>query len=149
MSKENRSHEELVAKLQQARALLDECIGTLQGAAPRKSKRGRAPEPRMHQSAPAKFDFDANERAFMKSHAKGLSGPKRFTLLVAFLAKGKPDLEVELKDVENRWNKMTRLMGGKFNRFYSNSAKDNGWVNTKKQGVYVLTSRWQNALGKY
>ena len=82
----------------------------------------------------------------MKVHARGLSGPKKFVLFVAFLAKGKVGVEVELKEVEKHWSRMNGLLNASFNRFYSNSAKDNGWVNTKKQGVYVLTPRWQSAL---
>jgi hypothetical protein len=38
------------------------------------------------------------------------------------------------------------LLGCKFNRFYSNTAKDDGWVDTRKKGVYVLTPAWKNAL---
>jgi len=29
---------------------------------------------------------------------------------------------------------------------YSIRAKDNGWVDTKKQGVYVLTPSWKDAI---
>jgi hypothetical protein len=94
----------------------------------------------------AKLDFGKSERAFIKAYAKGLSGTRKFVLLVAYTAKGQVGKEVELNDVSKRWNKMTALLGGKFNRFFSNTAKDDGWVDTRKKGTYVLTSSWKDAL---
>jgi hypothetical protein len=41
------------------------------------------------------------------------------------------------------------LLNGEFNRFYTSSAKENGWINTKKQGVYVLQQRWRDILEMY
>jgi len=149
MSTENRpsSHKDLLTKLHQAQTLMDECIAEIQGQPPRKS--GATPaHARRHKSVPAPrdLDFEANERAFVKAHARGLSGPKKFVLLVALLAKGKAGTEVNVKEVEKRWNKMTasNLLDGKFNTFYSTTAKENGWVNTRKQGVYILRSSWQD-----
>lgn len=138
---------EILAKLQQARALVDECISGLGGHPPRKTKGRSAPSTRSagrKSHAVADLDFDAGERAFTKAHAKGLSGPKKFVLLVAFLAKGKVGAEVQLKGVEKLWNRMTALLDGKFNRFYSGSARDNGWVNTKKAGTYILRPSWKD-----
>ena len=94
----------------------------------------------------AKLDFGKSERAFIKAYAKGLSGTRKFVLLIAYTAKGQVGKEVELNDVSKRWNKMTALLGGKFNRFFSNTAKDDGWVDTRKKGIYVLTSSWKEAL---
>jgi hypothetical protein len=97
---------------------------------------------------PAKLDFTKSERAFVKAHASGLSGARKFVLLVAYLAKAVVGKEVQLNEVQKRWNKMTSaaLLGCKFNRFYSNTAKDDGWVDTRKKGIYVLTPAWKNAL---
>ena len=94
------------------------------------------------------LDFTVNARAFVKAHARGLSGLKKFVLLLSYLAKGKVGEEVELKSIQKHWNKMTAptLLGCKFNTFYSNTAKDNGWVNTRKTGVYVLASSWKKVL---
>jgi hypothetical protein len=92
------------------------------------------------------LDFDAPERAFVKSHARNLSGPKKFVLLLAYFAKGKTGHGVALKDIERRWNRMTasNLLDGQFNRFYSNAAKENGWVDTKKPGAYFLRKSWRD-----
>ena len=95
---------------------------------------------------PAKLDFGKSERAFVKTYAKGLSGTRKFVLLAAYVAKGQVGKEVELSDVHKRWNRMTALLGGKFNRFFSNTAKDDGWVDTRKKGTYVLTSSWKEAI---
>ena len=103
-------------------------------------------EPRYRVSRP--LDFGMQERAFIKRNAAGLSGPKKFVLLVAYLAKGNLGREVLLKDVAQHWNRMTApsLLGGKFNRFYSNSSRENDWVETKKPGVYSLRPSWHAAI---
>lgn len=94
------------------------------------------------------FDFSMQERAFVKRHANGLSGPRKFVLLVAYFSKGKVGQDVLLRDIEIAWNRMTApaLMAGKFNRFYSNAARVNDWVETKKSGVYSLRPSWDRAF---
>lgn len=94
------------------------------------------------------LDFDAPMRAFVKAHAQRLSGPKKFVLLTAYLAKGKEGKEVKLQMVERHWNRMTApaLMGGEFNRKYSAMARENGWVDTRKPGIYVLRPSWRAAF---
>ena len=143
MSKESKTNTpELLEKLQQARTLLDECVAAV-GTVSSSRVVKRSPK-RSHK--PASLDFGANERAFIKAHARGLSGPKKFTLLLAFLSNGKSGLEIELSEVEKHWNRMTapNLLDGRFNRFYSNTAKENGWVNTKKKGIYFVRPAWQD-----
>lgn len=95
-----------------------------------------------------KLDFDLAERAFVKRCVRGLSGPKKFVLLLAYIAKGDVGKEVVLRDVEKCWNRMTAstMLDGKFNRFYSNVARENGWVATKKAGVYFLRPTWTEVL---
>jgi hypothetical protein len=147
MSTENKpNNRELVNKLQQARALLDECIDGLQGQPRRKSARTRT-TPLLPKSSQAssKFDFSANVRSFVKDHASGLSGGEKFGLLLAYLAKGDVKAEIKLKDIESTWNRITSLLGD-FNRKYSNDAKEHGLVNTKKHGIYVLRPQWRDIL---
>jgi hypothetical protein len=62
------------------------------------------------------------------------------------MAKGQTGKDVEVKDIEKRWNRMTSksLMDGEFNGFYPNRAKEQGWVNTRKTGVYFLLPAWQH-----
>ena len=81
----------------------------------------------------------------MRDHAKGLGGAKKFALLLAYLAKGEVTKEIQLKDIEAAWSRMTALLGG-FNRKYSSDAKEQGLVNTKKHGVYVLRPRWRDII---
>lgn len=109
--------------------------------APKASRKQTSPVTRSAKDSGVRFDI--NERAFAKKYAKGIGGPKRFALLVAYLAKGEENRQVELKDIEKLWNRMTAILGGKFNRFYSNKAKENGWVNSPKPGVYVLCPDWR------
>lgn len=98
----------------------------------------------------AELTFSLNERAFVKKHANGLSGPQKFVLILAYLAKGKVNQDIDLKNIQRHWDRMTakQLLGCRFNRFYSATAKDNGWVNSPRKGVYALAEDWKVALLK-
>ncbi len=90
-----------------------------------------------------KLDFNISQRAFIKKYGKGLSGPKKFALIVAYLANGKEGKEVSIGEIKKNWDKMTSLLGGKFNTYYSTTAKDNNWADSKKYGIWFLTKDWQ------
>lgn len=99
------------------------------------------------QIAKQNIDFSINERAFVKRYATDKSGPKRFTLLLAYLVKGEVDKNFDLSDIKNHWGKMSaKNMLGKFNMFYSNDAKNRGWIDSKEYGKYNLTKEWENVL---
>jgi hypothetical protein len=146
MSRENKSsNPDLAEKLRHARTLLDECIAQLSGGTSRKTyKTLRSPSSRKLPELRS-FDFDANERNFMKDHAKGLGAGKKFALLLAYLAKGEVTKEIQLKQIEAAWGRMTTLLGD-FNRKYSSDAKEQGLVTTKKHGIYVLRPRWRDII---
>lgn len=93
-----------------------------------------------------KIHFNLNERNFIRTYAGGLSGHKKFTLLLAHIVKGKVGSDVELSDVRAKWNKMTakNLMGYEFNLKYPNEAKTRGWLDSKKSGVYCLCDNWMD-----
>lgn len=93
-----------------------------------------------------RVDFSKPIRPFIKQHARRLSGPKKFALVLAYLSSGDPSKKVALEDIETCWNRMTAngLLGMKFNRFYSAAAKNNDWVNTEKNGLYYLRPSWKD-----
>lgn len=93
------------------------------------------------------ISFSVNERAFAKRYATDKSGPKRFTLLLAYLVKGEVDKNIELSEIKKHWNKMSaKNMLGKFNMFYPNDAKNRGWIDSKEYGKYNLTAEWKDIL---
>jgi len=96
------------------------------------------------------FNFEMNERAFIRQYVKGLSGPKKFVLLLAYIVKGEAGKEISLNEIKERWNKMTTkpLMGYEFNLYYSSEAKNQGWVDSKKYGFYCLTPNWIEIFSK-
>ena len=96
-------------------------------------------------SSSVRANFSTPMRAFVKAHARTLSGPKKFALLVAYLSKNNPENTVPFIDIESNWNKMTGLLG-KYNPAHSTRAKDNGWVDSPKQGVYVIVPGWEVIL---
>ena len=90
------------------------------------------------------IDFSINERAFVKRYTTDKSGPKKFTLLLAYLAKGEVDKNIELSEIKKHWGKMTsKTLLGKFNMFYPNDAKTRGWIDSKEYGSYNLTNEWK------
>lgn len=96
-------------------------------------------------SSSVKVNFSIPMRAFIKTHARTLSGPKKFALLVAYLSKDNPKIAVPFADIESNWNKMTGLLG-KYNPAHSTRAKDSGWVDSTKQGFYVIVPGWEAIL---
>lgn len=90
-------------------------------------------------------DFSIPIRAFVKKYARSMSGPQKFVLLLAYFSKGERNKNILLFDIEMKWNHMTSksLLSMKFNRFYPAQAKENDWVESKKQGEYNLRPAWQ------
>ncbi len=136
----------LAAKLENIKMLADECLAALnllEGTSSlKKAHRALLKENRLN----LKPDFTMPIRPFIKKYAKGMSGPKKFTLILAYMAKGDKSIQVPLEGIKNAWDKMTSssLLGMKFNRFYSGQAKDNDWVESKKSGSYNLRPLWMD-----
>lgn len=93
-----------------------------------------------------KLDFSINIRAFVRRFAADKSGPKKFVLLLAYLAKGEIEKNIVLGDIRKEWGKMSgKNLLGKFNRFYPNEAKTQGWIDSKEYGTYCLVDAWQKS----
>jgi len=108
--------------------------------APKQSKHGVRATSAVHK---APLNFVTPIRAFVKLHARNLTGSQKFALLVAYLAKGDGQKEIQMTDVENHWNRMKPLLGGKFNLAYTTRAKDDGWVDSPKRGIYKILPDWK------
>ena len=90
------------------------------------------------------INVSLNNRAFIKRYATDKSGPKKFVLLLAYIAKSEIGKDIEIGEISKQWNKMSaKNLLGKYNRFYPNEAKTQGWVNSKEYGIYCLTDEWQ------
>lgn len=136
--------EEVARKLQQIRTIADECLSQLDlhlrlNPKPNASNRKEQKNAR----ATEKIDFGKPIRPFIKQHSQGMSGSKKFTLLLARLAAGELAKEVALEEIVTHWNKMSALMGADFNRFFPSEAKDNDWVESRKRGFYNLRPEWK------
>ena len=140
MSKGNRkaSITDLTKRLDQIKTLTDECIAMLASLGPASSVSSS-------RVVAKSVDLTIQVKAVVKRHAKSMSGPEKFTLLLAWLAKGNLKTEVQLDSIMSVWNKMSakNLLGGKFNHFYPNQAKTIDWVESKKTGKYNLRPGWQ------
>lgn len=91
------------------------------------------------------ISFGMNVLAFMKKYARGLSGPQKFTLLVAYIAKGDVSAQVPSLVIQGQWNKMKTMLGQP-NPVHGNRAKANGWVEPVKTGTWKLTDTWKEAV---
>lgn len=140
--KRDKDNSDLIARLEQAQTLLNQALVIAKtGMMPSAKK-----QPETKVKSPAKeLDFSMPIRAFVKKQGNGMSGPKKFTLLLAYLAKGDLQKTISSVEIKKHWNKMTAkgLLGMEFNTFYSTSAKENDWVNAEKNGSYNLRPSWK------
>lgn len=137
----------LIAQLERIKELLEASIDLARtGTSTRVVARKGGGRPESKKGTGERVDFSKPIRPFIKQHAGRLSGPKKFTLVLAYLAGGDPSKKVALEDIQTCWNRMTAkgLLGMKFNRFYSAAAKDSDWVNTEKNGLYHLRPSWKD-----
>lgn len=135
----------IIERLERIKTLVER---TIQLARDRKR---RIPLPKQHRTSPRgddTVDFAIPLRPFIKKYGRGMSGPKKFALLLARITGGDLSKNVSLDEIQRQWNKMTAkgLLGMKFNRFYSSAAKENDWVNTEKNGLYHLRPSWTEVL---
>lgn len=138
------TQQELTNRLRKVQTLVSNCLDLI-AQTRQKSNRPLKPKEQTKRSD-FSFHFEMNERAFMNRYAKNLSsGQKKFVLVLAYLAKGDNSKDIPLSEIEALWNKMKSktLLGMKFNRFFPTTAKDHGWVDSKKRGFYNLDRPWK------
>jgi hypothetical protein len=107
-----------------------------------RSARKKTGGARLQSSSAPTVNFYSPARAFVKNHARGMSGPQKFTLLLAHMTKGDRKVEARLNMIEKQWKKMTALLG-KWNRAPPTRAKEHEWVDSPKNGTYVLLPGWR------
>jgi ABC-type hemin transport system ATPase subunit len=91
------------------------------------------------------LSFSLNVLAFMKKFAKGMSGSRKFTLLLAHLVKGKTGQEISGERIASAWNRMKQVLGGAYNAVHATRAKAEGWIDSPKWGHYALSNSWREA----
>ena len=132
---------ELQVKLLQIRTLADECLREL-GRHPKENRKSKKNPAHVANPAPQNLDFSKPVRPFMKSYSQGMNGQKKFTLLLARLAKGDLAKGIPLTEIETHWKKMTAIMEMDFNRYFTSKARDEDWVESLK-GSYKLRPGWK------
>lgn len=142
------SQQEMVHKLRDIQALVTECLELLAQPKQTRSQSAKKKDKIKHTATSVRFSM--NERAFMKKYANTLSsGPKKFVIVLAYLAKGDKDKDIASNEIKQLWNrtKAKTLLGMKYNRYFPAAAKENGWVDSKKRGFYCLTDSWKEIFG--
>ena len=140
MATENKIEPEVLLQVRQARDILNDILQLGEELA---AKSGRAPPVAQKKVSHSRLDFSMPIRPFMKAYSNGMSGPQKFALLVAYLAKSDEQKTIALADIEKEWDRMTELLGGKFNRAYSGRARNDDLVAAEKAGFYRLRPNWQ------
>lgn len=123
--------EVIMKQLQQIRELAEDCIQKISVLETSVAPTG------------SKIDFDCNIRAFLKNYSKGISGPRKFALLVAYFSKGEPKTTVGINEIKKIWDANRTMLGGEFRSIYGTRAKENGWLDSSQKGFYRLSKRWQ------
>ena len=135
----------LIDRVRQIKEIAESCLqelASMKGGGGGKSELARKAKPGAMEEK-RDLDFDKPIRPFIKEYSKGLSGAKKFTLLLAYLSKGELKREVKLVEIEKRWNKMKGLFGVRFNGYYPAEAKDKDWVDSRNKGMYNLRPSWK------
>jgi len=105
--------------------------------------------PSSKKTSQASIDFTLSNRAFAKRHVtKRTSGPRKFVILLAWIAKGITGSQVQADRITKEWAKVRGPMGGKYQRVFATRAKDEGWIDSPKQGVFTLRPSWKEAFTK-
>jgi hypothetical protein len=139
----------LIADLENAKILIEKTIATLKNQPSYQPVQSSSditqPKLLLEQNSRGDIDFSTPARPFMKGFA-GLSGARKFVLLVAWIAKGDPDTQVSLSEAENLWDSMSGMLKATFNRKFTSDAKDSNWVESEKVGFYNLRPGWKGVL---
>lgn len=130
---------DLIQMLEQIETLADKCIRQVSHAPQKQREVKQSRKKSQNTPSVRQMNFNLNSRAFVKKYATSLSGPKKFVLILAYLSKGQVSKEISLANIKKMWGSMSGLIGMEFNIFYAGRAKDNGWVDPVKRGVYKLT----------
>lgn len=132
-------NEKFQANLEQIKRLVEECLSGLEEHSPGLKQSKVVRPSKMNDNL--KLDFSMSLRAFIKRYAGGISGPKKFTLLLAYLTKDDTSKNIKLEEIKKHWSK--GLFGGKINSFYSTQAKSNDWIDSRKKEEYSLRPSWK------
>lgn len=135
----------VISSLEKMKVLIDECLVSMGADTSGHVEQSNAHHP--HSLSPANIDFSTPVRPFMKAFV-ALSGSRKFALLLAWIAKGNPENQVALADVESEWDSMAGMLNLKFNRRFTSEAKEADWVESKKTGFYNLRPNWIQAVDK-
>jgi len=93
------------------------------------------------------LDFTLSSRAFIRKHAAlADSGAKKFVLLLSWIAKGKTDRQVDGEALRKEWDKVRGPIGADYQTMSATRARDNGWIDSPKHGVFKLARDWKRAL---
>jgi len=137
--------EKIRASLEQIEGLVADCLRAIGDQTPPVRTKGKTRPQNGVPVASRRPDLNLPFRPFMHRYAGSMSGSQKFTLILAHLVKGNLKTEAKLDVVIKAWGKMKGLLGN-FNLAHPTRAKDKGWVDSPKTGVYVLRPSWTEIL---
>lgn len=93
----------LVERLEHIERLLADAVALARGSKLTKRPPEHKARPAPRQRAVGNIDYSTNIRAFVRRHSAGMSGQKKFTLLVAYLSKGDSSRRISLDEIQKQW----------------------------------------------
>lgn len=139
---QNASDQALFEHLSKIREMVDAAMAMLRKERPSEAK---PKKPVRHHGGQDSLDFTVPARAFFNTYARLLSGPEKFALVVAYLAKGDVTKLVPLSEIESVWSKTTTSLGA-YNRAHPTRAKDRDLVDSPNKGSYQLRPNWRSIV---
>jgi hypothetical protein len=94
---------------------------------------------------PSASDLKLPARAFFNRFATKTTAAGKFALVVAQITQGSTGKDVDAGEIERVWNQNHGVLGGPYQSMYGTRAKEKGWVNSTKRGVFFLMDGWQKA----
>ncbi len=75
-----------------------------------------------------------------------MSGPKIFTLMVAYFVNKKGTEAASLTDIQGEWSKMKSIIKPKFSSTFALRSRENDWIVSPKNSLYSLRPNWKEIL---
>ena len=134
---------ELEKQLRLIRDAAEKCFQTLDGSTSEDKDEAVFVKDEARLAVDPDIDFSMQARAFFKKHAKDMSGPKIFTLMVAYFVNRKSIEAASLTDIQGEWSKMKSIIKPKFSPTFALRARENDWIVSPKNSLYSLRPNWK------
>ena len=134
---------ELEKQLRLIRDAAEKCLQALGGPTVEDKNEAALAKDEVRLAVDPDIDFSMQARAFFKKYAKDMSGPKTFTLMVAYFVNRKSTEAASLADIQGEWSKMKSIIKPKFSPTFALRARESDWIVSPQNSLYSLRPSWK------